>query len=205
MYRKQYDTHLSLLDMNMIVAMGFALLFLFAYALIQDYLKKDVNIKLKAEFVITVTWPDNNKDDVDTYLQDPLGNLLYFQKKDIGTAHLDRDDVGMASDTIILENGVEKRYNSNREITQIRAIIPGEWILNIHMYKKNQSASTATTVEIVKLNPYKVIHFEKVVLTRDGEEETILRFTLSKDGEVISKNKLFKPLFPFRGIRTGFH
>jgi len=35
-------------------------------------------------------------------LQDPAGNVLHFRQKDVGLAHLDRDDLGKINDIITL-------------------------------------------------------------------------------------------------------
>ena len=56
--------------------------------------KQDNNTETKAEFIITVEWPTESNDDVDSYLQDPLGNIVYFRRREDGLMHLDRDDLG---------------------------------------------------------------------------------------------------------------
>ena len=46
----------------------------------------------KAEMLVTVSWPDNNPDDVDTYVEDPAGNVIWYNQREGGLMHLDRDD-----------------------------------------------------------------------------------------------------------------
>ena len=46
----------------------------------------------KAEMMITVTWPDGSPDDVDTYVADPAGNIVWYHRREAGLMHLDRDD-----------------------------------------------------------------------------------------------------------------
>ena len=41
-------------------------------------------INPKAEYIITVSWPDNNPDDIDTYVQNPTGGLVWFRGKERG-------------------------------------------------------------------------------------------------------------------------
>ena len=53
---------------------------------------------LLEEFLITVFWPDNLEDDVDIYVEDPAGNLVWFKSREPGLMHLDRDDLGKRND-----------------------------------------------------------------------------------------------------------
>ena len=39
-------------------------------------------VDVKAELIITVSWPDNNPDDIDTFVEDPSGELVWFHSKD---------------------------------------------------------------------------------------------------------------------------
>src|ERR671924_281548 len=40
---------------------------------------KDGKIDSKAEFIITMDWPDNHPDDIDLFVQDPAVNISHFQ------------------------------------------------------------------------------------------------------------------------------
>jgi hypothetical protein len=55
----------------------FVLLFAVALLAMNPKAKTGV-IDAKAEFIITVTWPDLNPNDIDTWVQDPGGNLVWF-------------------------------------------------------------------------------------------------------------------------------
>src|ERR1700712_4616323 len=82
--------------------LGFAVMLFIAFALIRPEAKSgDVNIK--AEFLITVSWPDNNPDDIDTYVQDPLGDIVWYHSLQKGFLNLDRDDRGIYLDTITVD------------------------------------------------------------------------------------------------------
>jgi hypothetical protein len=39
---------------------------------------KDGKIDSKAEFMITLDWPDNHPDDLDLFVQDPAGNIAWL-------------------------------------------------------------------------------------------------------------------------------
>ena len=192
--RRIYYNNTSFLDLLFNTLVGFVFLFIISFLLINPSIKK-ADIKTKAEFVITVTWDDNSIDDVDTWLQDPVGNVLHFNQKDVGLAHLDRDDLGTLNDTIILDDGRQIVYNHNQELTTIRGFLTGEWVLNVHMYNKRNSNPTLVEVRIDKLNPkVETIFYKKIVMKRKWEEITVTRFVMTNEGDIISWDDLPKKL-----------
>ena len=64
---------------------------------------KDGKIDSKAEFLITMDWPDNHPDDFDLFVQDPAGNIAWYRRREAGFLTLDRDDRGGANDFIIVK------------------------------------------------------------------------------------------------------
>ena len=106
-----------------------------AFILINPVAKKS-NVELNAEFIITMKWPKKAEDDVDLWVRDPLGNTAGFKSKDVGLMSLDRDDLGGANDTVIGADGKAIKVYNNEEHMTIRGIIPGEYIVNVHLYAK---------------------------------------------------------------------
>jgi len=41
----------------------------------------DGKIDSKAEFIITMDWPDNHPDDLDMFVQDPVGNIAWYRHR----------------------------------------------------------------------------------------------------------------------------
>ena len=192
--RRIYYNNTSFLDLLFNTLVGFVFLFIIAFLLINPSVKK-ADIKTKAEFVITVTWSDNSHDDVDTWLQNPAGNVVHFRQKDVGMAHLDRDDLGNINDTITLDDGRRIEYAHNQELTTIRGFITGEWVLNIHMYKKRDSVPTQVEVRIDKLNPkIQTLFYKKIMMNRTWEEVTVTRFVMTNQGDIIDWDDLPKKL-----------
>ena len=192
--RRIYYNNTSFLDLLFNTLVGFVFLFIVSFLLINPSIK-EADIKTKAEFVITVTWNDNSLDDVDTWLQDPVGNVLHFRQKDIGMAHLDRDDLGTINDVIILDDGSRVEYPHNQELTTIRGFISGEWVLNTHMYSKRDINPTLVEVRIDKLNPsVQTLFYKKIAMKSKGEEVTITRFVMTSQGDIISWDELPKGL-----------
>ncbi len=52
--------------------LGFVVMFVLAFLLINPIAKSGA-IDPKAEFLITLTWPDGRREDVDLYVEDPAG------------------------------------------------------------------------------------------------------------------------------------
>ncbi len=171
--------------------LGFSLLF-FISIIFMNPIAKLGNVNLKAEYIITVTWPDQQPDDIDVWVQDPNLNLLSYRESDVAWLHLDRDDQGDINDTIMID-GVETVYPINQEVVTIRGIVSGEYIVNLQYYKSNTGLPVEVTVKIEKVNPsLKVVFVDKVVLEREDDELTVLRFNLDARGEVAGISDLPK-------------
>lgn len=147
----------------------------------------------KAEMLITVTWPDNNPDDVDTYVQDPAGNVVWYNQREGGLMHLDRDDRGMFKDVILV--GDEEITNPlNQEIVAFRGMEDGEYVVNVVHYIANGTTPLPVKVKVEKLNPtVTVVFYETLELKGAGDEQTAVRFTL-KGQDVINIGRAPKSL-----------
>ena len=75
---------------NMLIAFVFC--FIIALLAMNPKALKAGDIPSKAEFIVNLSWPDMNPDDIDTWVQDPAGNLVWFRAREAGLMHLDRDD-----------------------------------------------------------------------------------------------------------------
>jgi len=190
--QRRYHTNLPFLDLLFNVLIGFVFLFIVSFLLINPIAKR-ADIEVKAEFLITVFWPDNLEDDVDIYVEDPAGNLVWFKSREPGLMHLDRDDLGKRNDEVVTAAGTIL-FPENREIVTLRGIVPGEYVVNVHCYFKVAADPVPVTIQIDKINPYSVVLRETVDLANKGEEITVTRFTVNSKGKVTNVNKLPKKL-----------
>jgi hypothetical protein len=173
--------------------LGFAFMVFIAFSLINPDAKTGV-VDVKAEMIITVTWPDGNPDDIDTYVEDPSGNIVWYHSKEAGLIHLDRDDRGNYQDTMIV-NGERIENMLNQESVTMRGIVPGEYVVNIYHYIANTADDLPVTVKVEKINPaLSVLHYGRTMLVAKGDEQTVLRFTLDEAGEVVATGDGFKSL-----------
>ena len=102
----------------------FAFLFIFYAMLITQQKPKEGNVIEKAEYIITMEWDDNSMSDIDLWVSDPKGGIVFFGRKSINFLNLDRDDLGGSTDTVDVD-GEKKIIPINREVVTIRGIIKG--------------------------------------------------------------------------------
>jgi hypothetical protein len=173
--------------------LGFAVMVFIAFALIRP----DANagtVDLKADMVITATWPDGNPDDIDLYVEDPEGNVVWYYVKEGGLIHLDRDDRGNLHDTVEV-NGREIQSPLNQETVTVRGIVPGEYVVDVFRYTATTGEPIPVTVKVEKLNPtLSVVYYGQAVLDRKGDEKTAVRFTLDDKGNVTGQDDTFRSL-----------
>ena len=193
--KRNYHTNFAFLDLLFNTLLCFAALFVLAFVLINPSQEQN-NVESKAEFLITITWPEGMDNDVDVYVEDPVGHLVAFMRREDGLMHLDRDDLGQRNDVIQTPFG-SVESNENKEIVTLRGIVPGEYVVNVHMYMERANAeATPVTIQLEKLKPYRMITLKERTLTITGDEKTAFRFTLDRSGEVIEVNELPKTLLP---------
>ena len=177
--------------------LGFAFMFFISFALIQKP-QDGGKINSKAEFIISAEWKDGNPDDIDLIVEDPEGNIVYFQSQQAGLMHLDRDDRGALGDRIVID-GVEMANPRNQEVVTIRGYMQGEYVVNLLYYKSHGPRPIIVKVKVEKINPkLELIYFNDFFLKKTGDEITALRFTLDDKGNVLDINQLQKPLITGR-------
>lgn len=192
MRNRSYDCNTSFLDLLFNTLLGFVALFVLSFAMM-NVAKQTKNIEAKAEFIITVTWPKEFDDDVDTYVEDPDGHLVCFRRREDGLMHLDRDDLGKRNDIVQTPFGPIE-YAENREIVTLRGTTMGEYVVNLHMYKKHEVPPVEVTVQVDKVNPFSTICVKKITLTNLGDEVTAVRFTVDRKGLITSISDLPKKI-----------
>lgn len=173
--------------------LGFTFLFLVAIMFMNPEAKSGI-IDPKAEYIITVTWADNSPDDIDTWVEDPDGQVIWFRNPQAGLLHLDRDDRGMINDTITV-NGKEITNPLNQEVVTLRGVVKGEYVVNLHYYATETGKPVDVNVRLDKVNPkLEVKYYGTVTLEKKGDEKTAFRFKIGRDGDVTDINFLPKSL-----------
>lgn len=190
---KENDSQDAFTDLLFNALLGFAFMFVAAFTMISDT-DSSGKIDSKAEVLITVRWEDRHPDDVDTLVEGPRGNLVWYHNRDTGLMHLDRDDRGLFQDRVTLD-GIEVSNPINQETVTIRALIPGEYVVNLLHYQSNYSVPLPVTVKVEKLNPsVSLVFYGTRELKGVGDEQTAVRFTIDANGDIVNTNQLPKRL-----------
>ena len=130
--------------------------------------------------VVEIRWPDEINADVDLWVEAPGDRPVGYSNKGGRIFNLLRDDLGKYHDLT----------DVNYEFAFSRGIPPGEYTVNVHMYR-NSSATYPVPVTIVASvkkgdgKGLKRIVASKVDLTYRGEEVTAFRFALTEKGTLV--------------------
>jgi len=185
---------------NMLIA--FVVCFIIALLAMNPKATKSGDIPAKAEFIITLSWPDMDPNDLDLWVQGPSGESVWFRNREADLMHLDRDDRGNSNNTIMI-NGRKVVNPLRQEVVTIRSIVPGEYVVNAHYYETKDidnsdpkaGQAVQATVSIIKVNPKaEVVFYGQAMLEARGKEVTMARFTVTPEGGVDNINTIPKTL-----------
>lgn len=207
MKHKLFDFRTAYIDLLLNVLTGIIFLFVLTTLMIQPKKNED-SLKKNAEFIINAEWNKDYDCDVDMWVRDPKGNTVYFEKKDSGIMHLERDDLGFRGDTITILGDKKISNNENKETWVLRGNLPGEYTVNLHLYSCRYGADqfpigsefkVDVKVDLYKINPsFKQVYSQTVSLMRVWDEVTVFNFVLNNEGNVTSidndNKKLVKTL-----------
>jgi hypothetical protein len=131
--------------------------------------------------IVEVRWPDDIDADVDLWVQAPGDVPVGYSNKGGAVFNLLRDDLGKRVDVTGL----------NYETSYSRGILPGEYAVNLHLYRNPSRAYPvpATVVTSVKRDvdgAARQLLASKVLLVREGEELTVYRFRLTEAGALVA-------------------
>ena len=141
--------------------------------------------------MVEANWPPDMDSDVDLWVQAPGDIPVGYSNKGGAVFNLLRDDLGHQLDLSGL----------NYESSYSRGVVPGEYTVNLHLYR-NRATNPAVPVTVIVSTkgssdqPARQILVSKVDLGREGQERTVFRFKLTEGGAVVpgSVNSLQKPL-----------
>ena len=171
--------------------MNLFILLILALLMINPESKKQGDVTLKAEMIMSVEWNDAIDCDVDVWVRGPNGSIASFRSKDVGYMHIDRDDTGLMNDRVTTIDG-EFTRDFNAEYWTLRTIIPGEYTVSVHLYAcrmdgvytdRGSVEELLVNVKLTDLNPVaEVIAQKTVTLSEIFQEEHVFRFNLNEIG-----------------------
>ena len=133
--------------------------------------------------IVELRWPDEMNVDVDLWVQAPGDKPVGYLHKNGKVFDLLRDDLGKGKDLTAL----------NYEFAYSRGAPSGEYIVNVHLYRKKGSfAPIPATVSVSLKTPgatsAKEILASNVTLERAGQETTVFRFKLDENSKFIASS-----------------
>lgn len=179
-------------DVIMLALAGFvALVILLLPHIAEPGARQTEDVPAPGNVIVEIRWPDALDADVDLWVQAPGDVPVGYSNKGGLIFNLLRDDLGLRADATRI----------NYEVTYSRGIPPGEYTVNLHLYRNKAGVIPVpvTVVVSVKGDPTqsgKQILASDVDLTRNGQELTVFRFALDEDGSLRpgSVHSLAKPL-----------
>ena len=145
--------------------------------------------------MVEARWADELDTDVDLWVQAPGDVPVGYSNKSGVIFNLLRDDLGRNADPTQL----------NYEVSYSRGVPPGEYAVNLHMYRNKAKVSpvkvtVVTSVKKPNSESAKQILTSSVDLMVENQETTVYRFKLTEAGELVpsSVNSLPKPLRKWR-------
>ncbi len=185
--------HWMFRDLLTLVLFGFVFLVVAIFPLISQTKPSETaeGKEPPGNVIVEMRWPDTIASDVDLWVQAPGDVPVGYSNKGGALFNLLRDDLGDVLDAT----------NLNYEVAYSRGLAPGEYTVNVHLYRNAAAVTTIPVTVVVSTKSdatesSRQILTTQVVLANEGEELTAFRFRLAADGrlEAGSVHSLFKPL-----------
>lgn len=198
--KRRTGSNLAFNDLLFNVLIGFVMLFVIAFLMINPIAKK-ADIPVKAEFMIVLEWDEDAHDDLDLWMQLDKNKPVGFTNREDTPLHLDRDDLGTTNDRIVVDGKVIF-IKTNRETITVRGIIPGDYFVTVHMYSK-KAAVVPYTVTVMKVNPFRQVYSLTGEILVNREIQRLPAFTVDANGRVTSVFEHVRQIVPQRGTGAG--
>lgn len=141
--------------------------------------------------IVELRWPDEMDVDVDLWVEAPGDRPVGYSNKGGAVFNLLRDDLGHVTDLTGL----------NYEFAYSRGVPSGAYTINVHLYRNRDNVYPIPVTVVVSVKKSiqasaKPILSTNVVLGREGEEITAVRFRLDENGRLVagSVHDLPRPL-----------
>ena len=131
--------------------------------------------------VVEIRWPDAIDADVDLWVQGPGDVPVGYSNKGGRLFNLLRDDLGHRGDVSGL----------NYEVAYSRGVVPGEYIVNLHLYRDESQVLPIPVTVVASVKPSvgesaRQLLATTVELDREGQERTAFRFRLDARGGLVA-------------------
>ena len=195
--RRQYAMFQPFSDMLMNLV-GMIMLIVAVLVIVTVNSKGQLDYHPKAEYLVTLDWPDDRNVDLDLWLRNPFGDTIFYLNREASNVSLDRDSRGFTTNQQTLEGGAVIT-SDNREIIAVRAIIPGDYLVAVSYYAGTDAktgvgysflppdplAPIDLRVRVEKVNPRMTTVFDqKFHFNQVKEAMNIVAFHVDPGGKV---------------------
>lgn len=196
--KRRTGSNLAFNDLLFNVLIGFVMLFVIAFLLINPIAKK-ADIPVKAEFMIVLEWDPESATDLDLWVQLDNDKPVGFSNREKTPLHLDRDDLGTSNDKVTID-GQDVYLKTNRETMTVRGIVPGNYYVVVHAYSKRPREVTVPyTITVMKVNPFSQLYSIQGEFLVNREIQRLPAFTVDGRGNVTEIFKHVRDVVPTRG------
>ena len=192
----KYANLLSFIDLLFNLMLGFAAMFLLSLAMITTAQKtENESLKRDVEYFIRIEWQGNSDNDVDMWLQDPTGDMIGYKDKQRNHMYLERDNLG--NDANLNNPG-----HINEEVISLLKPFAGWYTVNLHWFeRRSDSRNPEVSWSIIKMKPtMQTIASGTATLKYKGQEQTIVRFKMNKQGDIEQTDTKVQNMFILKKI-----
>jgi hypothetical protein len=196
--RDKYSPLLGFVDLLLNLAVSFTFLFMLSQLLVNPNKAQTTSSEREGTYIIEARWDDGADADVDLWVKAPNDERSGFFSRDVQTMSLLRDDLGNSNDWYTNEKGQAVLNPINREEVTIRTPIAGNYIVNIHYFRKGVDGipdkGVTVTVTLKRIKENIVISERKLIVKERGEEFTAFVFNLNDQKEVTKVEQPARPI-----------
>lgn len=178
-------------DVIMLALLGFVTFVVLLLPHVNPPIEAKETGKTPGDMIVEIRWPDELDTDVDLWVEAPGDRPVGYSNRGGLIFNLLRDDLGHSNDLSKL----------NYEFAYTRGAPAGEYTVNVHLYRNMSKIEHIPVNVVVSLRNEQtrsthVIASENVLLTRVGQERTVIRFGIAENGYLVpgSMSYIFKPL-----------
>lgn len=196
--RRRSGNNITFNDMLFNVLLGFVVLFVIAFLLINPITKRN-DIPAKVELMIVVEWDNMSLSDIDTWVQYNENLPTGFNNRESSGMNLERDDLGQQNDKVVIDGETQVIY-VNREVVNIRGIMPGDYYINIHSYSfRDLQLPLKVKVTVIDVNP---TYSEAYTLEYEFNDRNVIKrppaFTVNEEGQIVDIFAHTKTIVPIK-------
>ncbi len=167
-------------DVIMLALLGFVTIVILLLPHINPPVEADDTTRPPGNLVVELRWPDELDTDVDLWVQAPGDRPVGYSNRGGKVFDLLRDDLGHLGDATEL----------NYEIAFSRGAPAGDYTVNLHLYRNNAGVLPVPAIVVVSSkadinSSMRPIATRRVRLDRLGQELTVVRFSLDRDGRLV--------------------